>query len=115
MRKEEQKKNFARRRLNAILSGLHPQNGSHQGIAEDDPYSFSNDISPSKDDVDSYLSDCQYLSELSILERHPAFKDSSFSKIVRFHQVIQLDDCLASQILFLLLDVTGTMTNFLKF
>lgn len=40
--------------------------------SDDDPLNFDNDVSPTKDEVDSYLSDKD--KSLAMLDRHPAMK-----------------------------------------
>jgi hypothetical protein len=40
--------------------------------SEDIPLNFDNDVSPTKDEVDSYVSDKD--KSLSMLDRHPAMK-----------------------------------------
>ena len=40
--------------------------------SEDDPLNFDNDVSPRKDEMDSYLSDKD--KSLAILDRHPEMK-----------------------------------------
>jgi hypothetical protein len=45
--------------------------------SEDDPLNFDNDVSPRKDEMDSYLSDKD--KSLAILDRHPAMKKKMFT------------------------------------
>jgi hypothetical protein len=45
--------------------------------SEDNPLHFDNDVSPTKDEVDSYVSDKD--KSLSMLDRHPAMKKVSLS------------------------------------
>jgi hypothetical protein len=71
--KTKNEKKYARERLNARLMNFVEIHSAKDIIgSEDDPFNFDGDVSPTKDEVDSFISDKD--KSLTILERHPAMK-----------------------------------------
>lgn len=70
-------KKFARDRLNARIVNVVMVSSRTCKGSEDNPLNFDNDFSPTKDEVDSYVSDKD--KSLSMLDRHPAMKKVSLS------------------------------------